>query len=148
MFIPVAHSTATTKESACRIIRRLRQQTSPKRWFANANMTSYYDVAKSVYLVTMATRRVTREGEAPLEKFSPPLEKCVGRSLKLLDIVQKIWSPLRKLFAPPGVPSWLRAWWPPYADAQYSIKQSSRTSADLCTPVVTNLQWFVQQLCF
>jgi len=29
--------------------------------------------------------------------------------LKLLDIVQKIWAPLRKLFAPPGVPSWLRA---------------------------------------
>jgi len=27
-----------------------------------------------------------------------------------LDRVQKIWTPLRKLFAPPGVPSWLRAW--------------------------------------
>jgi len=27
-----------------------------------------------------------------------------------LDIVQNIWAPLRKLFAPPGVPSWLRAW--------------------------------------
>jgi len=49
-------------------------------------------------------------GEAPLENFSPLLEKCVGRSLKLLDIVQKIWAPLRKLFARPGVPSWLRAW--------------------------------------
>jgi len=22
----------------------------------------------------------------------------------------KIWPPLRKLFAPPGVPSWLRVW--------------------------------------
>jgi len=31
--------------------------------------------------------------------------------LKLQDIVQEIWAPLRKLFAPPapGVPSWLRA---------------------------------------
>jgi len=48
-------------------------------------------------------------GEAPLEKVSPPLEKCVGYSLKILDIVQKIWAPLRKLFTPPGVPSWLRA---------------------------------------
>jgi len=30
-----------------------------------------------------------------------PLEKCVGH-------VQKIWTPFGKLFAPPGVPSWLR----------------------------------------
>jgi len=27
-----------------------------------------------------------------------------------MDIVWKIWAPRRKLFAPPGVPSWLRAW--------------------------------------
>jgi len=26
-----------------------------------------------------------------------------------LDIVQKMWGPLGKLFAPPGAPSWLRA---------------------------------------
>jgi len=26
-----------------------------------------------------------------------------------LDIVQKLWTPLRKLFATPDVPSWLRA---------------------------------------
>jgi len=26
-----------------------------------------------------------------------------------LDIAQKIWAPLRKLFAPPGVLTWLRA---------------------------------------
>ena len=45
----------------------------------------------------------------PYKTFRPPLEKCVGYSLKLLDIVQKIWAPLRKFFAPPGVRSWLRA---------------------------------------
>jgi len=43
------------------------------------------------------------------------MEKCVGHSLKLLDIVYKNWTPLRKLFAPSGVPSclrgWLRHWW-------------------------------------
>ena len=50
-----------------------------------------------------------RRGESPLDNFSPPMKKCVGRSLKLLDTVQKFWTPLRKLFAPPGVPSWLRA---------------------------------------
>ena len=44
------------------------------------------------------------------ENFSPPLEKCVGHSLKILDIVQEMWAPLGKLFIPPAVPSWLRAW--------------------------------------
>jgi len=29
----------------------------------------------------------TQRGEAPLQNFSPPLEKCDGQSLKLLDIV-------------------------------------------------------------
>jgi len=51
-----------------------------------------------------------RLGEAPLENFSSPLEKCVGHNLKILNIVQKLCAPLGKLFAPPGVPSWLRAW--------------------------------------
>jgi len=39
-----------------------------------------------------------------LENFSPHLEKYVGLSLKLLDIASKVWVPLRKLFATPGVP--------------------------------------------
>jgi len=56
MFILVTHCTTTTKEGACRIICRLRLQTTPKRWFANANMTSYYDVANRVY-PTMTTIR-------------------------------------------------------------------------------------------
>jgi len=51
MFITVTHCTTASKVRACRIICRLRQ-TSPKRWFANANMTSYYDVTNSVYPVT------------------------------------------------------------------------------------------------
>jgi len=37
------------------------------------------------------------------------MEKCIGHRLKLLGIVQQIWAALRKLFAPPGDPSWLRA---------------------------------------
>jgi len=40
----------------------------------------------------------------PLEIFLPPVEKCVGSSLKTLNKVQKIWAPLGKLFAPPGGP--------------------------------------------
>ena len=44
------------------------------------------------------SRPVTRGSEAPLENFLASLEKFVGYILKLLDIVQKIWAPLRKLF--------------------------------------------------
>jgi len=33
------------------------QQTSPKYWFANVNMTSYCDVKNSVYPITMTTTR-------------------------------------------------------------------------------------------
>jgi len=40
-----------------------------------------------------------------LYKIIHPLEKCVGHSLKLLDIVQKMCTPLRKTFAPPRVQS-------------------------------------------
>jgi len=50
-----------------------------------------------------------RVGEAPSAKFFAPQEKCFGHSLKLFDIFQKFWAPLRKHFAPPGVSSWLRA---------------------------------------
>ena len=63
-------------------------------------------------LMLSATRPVTR-GSArwanPPRKFFSPLEKCFGYSLKILAVVQKIRAPLRELFAPPGVPSWLRA---------------------------------------
>jgi len=38
-----------------------------------------------------------------------------------LDTVQKIWAPLKKLFAPPGIPSWLRA----CLRTQQSMKVSS-----------------------
>jgi len=55
--------------------------------------------------VDQARNRVAK----PQLKFFLPHGKCVGHNLKILDIVQKIWAPLRKLFAPPGVPSWLRA---------------------------------------
>ena len=50
-------------------------------------------------LVTPLLRTVARKSSYLL---SSPLEKCVGHGLKLLDTVQKIWAPLRKLFAPPG----------------------------------------------
>jgi len=48
-------------------------------------------------------------GAKPLRKIFAPLAKCAGQNLELLDTVQKIWSTLRKLFAPPGIPSRLRA---------------------------------------
>ena len=59
---------------------------------------------------TVLTRPVTRRrGRHPQQNFSPPLEKCVEHSWKLFDLLQKTWAPL-KLFATPGVRSWLQAW--------------------------------------
>jgi len=55
MFSTVTHCARTRKESACRIIHILCQQISPKCWFANANMTSYYDVTNSAYPLAMTT---------------------------------------------------------------------------------------------
>jgi len=55
------------------------------------------------------TRPVTMGCESAPRKLFALLEKCLGHSLKLLDSVQKIWAPLEKHFAPPGVPSWLWA---------------------------------------
>jgi len=47
----------------------------------------------------------TRGAHTPSEKMFAPLEKCVGDSLKQLDILQKIYALLiRKLFAAPLVP--------------------------------------------
>jgi len=64
----------------------------------NVSQTSYFAIKAHCYQAHN------------LENFSPPLEECVGHSLKLLDTVQKFWAPLRKLSVPPGAPSWLRAW--------------------------------------
>jgi len=49
-----------------------------------------------------------REDNETVAKFFALLEQCVGHNLKILDIVKKIWASLGKLFASPGVPSWLR----------------------------------------
>jgi len=55
MFITVTHCTTTSKESACRIICTVCQQSSPKRWCANMNMMSYSGVTNSVYTVAITT---------------------------------------------------------------------------------------------
>jgi len=47
-----------------------------------------------IYFATSGSRPVTRAGEAPLEIFSPPLEKRVGHSLKKFGPAQKILCPL------------------------------------------------------
>ena len=50
-----------------------------------------------------------QRGRSSPRKCFAPLEKCTGYNLRILSVVQKIWAPLGKFFAPPGVPSWLRA---------------------------------------
>ena len=56
-----------------------------------------------------AAKARNQGGRIPPRKIFAPLEKCVGHSLKILDIVQKISAPLGNHFVPPGAPSWLRA---------------------------------------
>jgi len=73
-------------------------------------MPVYQDVVDPLLIVWhQARKQGGRRGRNSPRKFSPPLEKCAGHRLRLLDIVQKIWAPPRKLFAPPGVPRWLQA---------------------------------------
>ena len=57
MVITVTHCITTSKERACSIICILYQHTSPNAGLENANMSSYCDVTKSVYPVTMTTVR-------------------------------------------------------------------------------------------
>jgi len=62
--------------------------------------------------LTMQTRNHSTGGVARGEK--PTLQNFSPQWKNVLDIVQKIWAPLRKHFAHPrpspgGVPSWLRA---------------------------------------
>jgi len=42
---------------------------------------------KYISVAQARNQKGRKGGEAPLEKFSPPLEKWVGNILKLLDIV-------------------------------------------------------------
>jgi len=57
MFITVTHCTTTSKESGCGIACILCEQTLPKRYFANVNLTSNCDVTNSLYPVSMTTIR-------------------------------------------------------------------------------------------
>jgi len=63
-----------------------------KKVFLIGFMPSYYAVSNGLHAFRQARNQWGRRGETPLENFSPPLEKCVGHRLKLLDIVQNIWA--------------------------------------------------------
>jgi len=64
---------------------------------------------EEMYSAQAQVAKVLRERISSWKIFRLLWKKCVGHSLKLVDIVQKIWAPLRKLFAATGVPSWLCA---------------------------------------
>jgi len=48
--------------------------------------------------------------QRPLRNIFAPLGKMYWTSFKIIGHISKNLAPLRKLFAPPGVPSWLRIW--------------------------------------
>ena len=79
---------------------------SHRQLFANVPPAPF--ILFTVFSQPQARNQGGARGGRPIKNISPPLEKCVGHRLKLLDIVQKIWAPPRKLFAPPGVPSLFR----------------------------------------
>jgi len=80
-------------------------------------------------------KTVSREAEG----VETPLEKCVGDSLKQLNIVYKIWTPLRKPFNPPMVPSWFRACLSSlYVSLKLSCSKTSKTSNKLCNVTYCN----------
>jgi len=72
--------------------------------YCNVHRFFNYHVTNLETFIKRSTvyRPVTREGagESPLQIFSPTLDNRVGLGLKLLDIVLKIWVPLRELFTP------------------------------------------------
>jgi len=56
------------------------------------------------FVMYRSSQARNQEGaKPPLEKFSPPQKECVGRILKLLDIVKKM-SPSQKALLPPWCP--------------------------------------------
>jgi len=75
------------------------------QWWGKPSFVKLETPKPDIYLTSRIVTRGGRRGAKPLlEKFSPPLEKCVGHSLKLLETAKKIRAPLRKLFAPPWCP--------------------------------------------
>jgi len=89
LFITVIHCT-TSKESMCRIICMLCQQTSPKRWFASVNMTSYCDVTNSVYTVTMTTIRLCSILKFSCRAYNQAVVPDITRLLHATALVQEI----------------------------------------------------------
>jgi len=101
-------------------IAKILKQVRPE-WATTAGSSAQSSSRTRLQLVLVFARPVTKGGEAPCKPFRPPLERSAGRSWKLLDIVWKIWAPLRKLFAIPGVSSWLRAWFSRMAGKGWTI---------------------------
>ena len=71
--------------SACRIICMLCQQTSPKRWLVNVNMTSYYNVKNSVHPVTITTIRHCSILEFGWEAYNQAVTPDITRPLHATD---------------------------------------------------------------
>jgi len=61
------------------------QQTSPKRWFTNMNMTSYCDVTNSVYPETMTTVRHCAILEFGMGAYNQAVAPGITRPLHCTD---------------------------------------------------------------
>jgi len=52
----------------------------------------------------------SKNGRTSQENFSSPWKNVLD--ILTIEHNLKIWAPLKKLFAPPGVPTWLHVWLP------------------------------------
>jgi len=81
---------------------KLFHPSAPNIWFFS-QVVIFNIIQRSCMMVTnwsSCWQARDQGGGAPLEKYSPPLEKCFGHIFKLLDIVYKICPPVRKLLTP------------------------------------------------
>jgi len=89
-------------------------------------------------------RPVTKGGDARIENFSPPLEKCIGYSLKILDITQK-FGPLSEKSSPFLVS---QAGYGPGAKSRPGILLESRTEKQLNTSQLTRFVLLQNEVCY
>ena len=148
LFFTVTHYT-TSKESAYRIICMLCQQTSPKRWFASVDMTSYCDLTNSAYQTTVTTIRHSsilefRRGHTIKQSPQASLDLCTQL---LMGLYQRASGGMLPSFTSPAetpmnifiTPIKSKNYYIHYFLSGHDISRGVRHSTDHCWKELTTL---------